>query len=128
MLTPILRFGVNNDKELSLLNVFFAARVRIWLFLCWVKLGLEPLIVDGLRTQAEQDVLYKQNDKNARLVGSHDGHAVDMNFKRNGVLVLVKASTDAAWQPVYELAEMCGILNGSKFKGYRDSNHFYVKK
>lgn len=127
MLSPILRFGVNNDKELSLLNVFFAARVRIWLFICWVKLGLEPVIVDGLRTAAEQAALHRQDSRNPATPGKHGtGEAVDMNFKRNGVMVLLKASSDAAWQPVWDLAEMCGISNGAKFKGYRDSNHFFV--
>jgi hypothetical protein len=127
MVTPLLRFGVNNDKELSLLNVFFAARLRVFLWLVWLKLGLEPLIVDGIRTDAEQAQRNKEDPRNPKEPGKHGtGEAADLNFKRDGVIVVLKASSDAVWQPIWDLAEMCGIKNGSKFKGYRDANHFYV--
>ncbi|RYE91480.1 MAG: hypothetical protein EOO37_00110 [Cytophagaceae bacterium] len=126
MLTPVLRFGVNNDNELAHLNVLFAARVRVWLFLCWLLHGLSPLVVDGLRSPAEQTQRHKEDARNPLNPGNHgSGEAVDMNFLRNGVIVLRKASTPAAWAPVYVLADLCGISNGSTFRGYPDNNHFY---
>lgn len=128
MLAPVLRFGVANDNEIAHLNILFAARVRVWLFLVWLLHGLEPLVVDGLRSAAEQLALHNKDPRNPATGGSHQsGKAVDMNFKRNGVLVLLKASKPAAWAPVYALAELCGILNGSTFTGYADNNHFYIK-
>jgi hypothetical protein len=128
LVAPLMRFGVANDNELARLNTGFSFRVRVWLWLCWIRYGLEPLIVDGLRTAAEQAALHKADKRNPATGGSHQlGKAVDMNFKRNGVIVLRKASTPAQWKDVYDLAEDCGILNGSLFNGYPDNNHFYIK-
>ena len=126
MLTPLLRFGVATDNEIAHLNIFFAARLRIFLLLCKVFYGLDVLVVDGLRTPAEQAALHKQDARNPLLPAKHGtGEAADLNFFRNGVLVLRKASSPAAWAPIYALAELCGIANGSTFRGYPDNDHFY---
>lgn len=126
-----LTFGAANDAELKrikALDAFFAVRVQIWMLLCRVVLGLTVVIVDGVRSPAEQAALHKQDSRNPKLPGDHgDGHAVDVNLYRNGVLVLRKASPAASWAAVYELAKLCGLSNGSTFRGYPDNNHFYKR-
>jgi hypothetical protein len=132
-----LRFGraadirANGDelKRISALSLDFAVRCQIFFLLCKFFYGLDVLVVDGVRTAAEQAALHKQNDKNPLKPGDHgDGHAVDLNFFRNGVLVLRKSSTPAQWQDVYDLADWCGLENGHAFPGYPDNNHFFKRK
>jgi hypothetical protein len=54
------------------------------------------------------------------------GVGLDLNFMRNGQIVLGKKGyTAAQWAKVYALADLCDISNGSTFKGYADINHFY---
>jgi hypothetical protein len=131
LLSLPLSFGASNDAELArikTLDVLFCVRVQIWMLLCRVVLGLTVVIVDGVRSAAEQAHLHAQDSRNPLKPGDHgDGHAVDVNIYRSGVLVLRKASPAASWAPVYELAELCGLSNGSGFKGYPDNNHFYKR-
>ena len=126
-----LTFGVNNDLEIQRikgLDPLFAIRVQIWMLLCKVLLGLTVVIVDGVRSALEQAHLHAQDSRNPLKPGDHgDGHAVDVNIYRSGVLVLRKASPAASWAPVYELAKLCGLSNGSTFKGYPDNNHFFKR-
>jgi hypothetical protein len=131
LLSLPLSFGVANDAELKrikALDALFCVRVQIWMLLCRVVLGLTVVIVDGVRSAAEQAQLHAQDSRNPASPGDHGvGHAVDVNIYRSGVLVLRKASPAAAWQPVYELAKLCGLDNGSTFKGYPDNNHFFKR-
>jgi hypothetical protein len=125
------KFGVANDAEIKKLEYFFAVRLQVFLLLCRVVLGLDVLIVDGWRSDAEQDALHARDSRNptaAKAKGrSHQaGKAADLNFFRNGVAVLRKATPPSTWKPVYALAAACGILNGSTFPGYPDNDHFYI--
>jgi hypothetical protein len=128
--SPVLSFGLLADAHLSALDWFFAQRVRAWLLLCRVFLGLQVLVTSGRRTAAQQLALHLADRRNPRPDEEHPdvhmrGVAVDVNFSRNGVPVLLKGSPAAAWAPVYALAALCGISNGSSFRGYPDNNHFY---
>jgi hypothetical protein len=126
-----LSFGAANDAELkriSALSLDFAIRLQIFFLLVKRIYGLDVLVVDGVRTPSEQAALHKQNPKNPLKPGDHgSGHAADLNFLRNGVLVLRKASTAAQWADVYALADWCGIDNGHAFSGYPDNNHFFKR-
>lgn len=122
-------FGVANDQKIKLLDYVFAVRLQVFLWIVWLVLGLRPLVVSGRRSAAQQDALHAADSRNppASKGSSHmAGKAVDLNFSRNGVLVLLKASPPAAWAPIYAIAASCGILNGSRFPGYPDNNHFYI--
>ena len=46
----------------------------------------------------------------------------------DGVPVLLKASSAAAWSKVVALAGFCGLSWGGLFTGYADNNHFYLKR
>jgi hypothetical protein len=127
-----LTFGAANDAELKRikqLDTLFAVRVQIWMLLVRFILGLRVVIVDGVRSPAEQAALHAQDKRNPLSPGDHgSGHAVDVNlYNSAGALVLRKASPATAWAPVYELAKLCGLSNGSTFTGYPDNNHFYKR-
>jgi hypothetical protein len=119
------------ERELAGLQPGFARRVRLWAFLCFVILQLRILIVDGLRTPAEQRARHAEDSRNPIDPGDHGaGRAVDVNFKqaKTGVFVLRKADPPRKWSAVYALAKLCGLSNGSTFKGYPDNNHFFRRK
>jgi hypothetical protein len=132
LLQSLLILSAASEKELSQLSRVFALRVRIWLFLVKTFLSLDAIITDGKRTPAEQNAQHAANAKNpaysATNPGDHIlGEAVDVNFSQNGVNVLRKANSPAAWAPVVKLAALCGISWGGNFKTYaEDRVHFYV--
>lgn len=126
-----LSYGPAANVQLDQLDVVFAARVRVWLLLVRVLLGLDVLIVSGRRTFVQQAAQHAANPKNpAPNLSKPDVHmrgvAVDVNFFRGRANVLMKGSSPAAWKAVYELADLCGISNGHAFSGYADNNHFFT--
>lgn len=128
--TPLLSFGGIADKELALLDFFFAVRVRVWLLLVRVTLGLSVLVTSGRRSHAQQLAQHLADRRNPDPRKSKPdvhmrGVGIDVNFMRNGIIVLRKASSPAEWAKVYALADLCGISNGSQFNGYPDNNHFF---
>lgn len=132
VLGPIISFGGLADTELSKLDFWFAQRVRAWLLLCRVVLGLQVLITSGRRTAAQQTAQHLADGRNpapnlARPDVHMRGVAVDVNFSRNGLPVLLKSTPAAVWAAVYALAALCGIENGSAFTGYPDNNHFFKR-
>lgn len=123
-------FGVANDQKIKDLDYWFAIRLQVFLWIVWLLLGLRVLVVSGRRTAAQQNALHAADSRNppAAKGSSHmDGRAADLNFFSNGVAVLLKGTPPAKWAPVYAIAASCGILNGSRFTGYPDNNHFYIK-
>jgi len=123
------KFGVTNDAKIKELDYWFAVRLQIFLHAVRLILGLDVLIVSGRRSAAQQDALHAADSRNppASKGSSHQaGKAVDVNFFRNGVAVLQKATARANWMPVYVIAAACGIKNGSLFTGYPDNNHLFT--
>lgn len=129
LVTKLISFGPKNDAELSRLSIGFGTDAQMFLLMVKVLLGYDVVVVDGLRTAAEQLALHKQNPKNPASPGDHgDGNALDLNFWKNGKPVLLKATSAAKWAPVYAIADIFNIDNGSTFNGYADNNHFYKRK
>jgi D-alanyl-D-alanine carboxypeptidase len=130
LLAPLISFGPLVDAELARLDYLFAIRVRAWLLLVRLEQGLSVVITSGRRSYAQQLLQHRADPRNpmpneAKPDVHMRGVAVDVNFWRDGMPVLLKASADAAWQPIWDLAEECGISNGHAFNGYKDKNHFY---
>ena len=136
VLTVFLDLGADkakkaaNKAEIAKLEFDFALRFQIacWLIKCYHN--LDVVVVDGFRSDAEQDALHAKDKRNppaSRGRGrSHQaGEAADVNFWRNGVPVLLKGTPAASWQPVYKIFAECGLQNGSTFPGYPDNNHIY---
>jgi hypothetical protein len=133
LLKLLLTFPSAVEKQLATLETGFAVCVRVWLFLVKLVLGLDVLIVDARRTPAEQNELHRQNPKNPlydpKKPSDHiEGRAVDVNFLKDDVPVLLKASGAKAWSKVVFLASLCGLSWGGLFQGYADNNHFYLKR
>ena len=95
------------------------------------ELGLTLYATSGYRTYAEQVVLHNQNPSNAKAGYSiHNfGFAIDLNVKKNGVIILKKASTNEAWEKsgVVALARKIGIQWVGNFGSYHDPVHFFLK-
>jgi hypothetical protein len=95
------------------------------------ELGLTLYATSGYRTYAEQVVLHNQNPSNAKAgYSSHNfGFAIDLNVKKNGVIILKKASTNEAWEKsgVVALARKIGIQWVGNFGSYHDPVHFFLK-
>jgi hypothetical protein len=128
LLYKMFSFPANVEAKLAGLSLTFSLQVRTWFMLCKVLLGIDMVIVSGLRTAAEQDALHRQNPKNppASAGSSHQsGRAVDVNGYKDGKIVLLKNSSPAQWSAAVSLAKRCGLGWGGLFKGYYDGNHFY---
>jgi hypothetical protein len=95
------------------------------------ELGLVLLATSGYRTYAEQVALHNQNPNNAKAgYSSHNfGFAIDLNVKKNGKIILVKASSNDAWKKsgIVSLAEKIGIDWVGDFGTYHDPVHFFIK-
>jgi hypothetical protein len=129
LIRKMIQFSPAVEAQLATLRPATAWRVRGWLLLCSVELGLEPVIVSARRTASQQAALHLADKRNpAPLPGKPDSHmqgrAVDMNFKKDGKMYLLKGSPVELWQPVFDLAKACGLRLGHLFKGYDDRNHF----
>ena len=132
LLISLLTFSAAVEKQLVTLKPGFGLCVRIWLRLVKFFLGYDVLIVDALRTPAEQNELHRQNPKNPAYnpnkPSDHiEGRAVDVNFLKDGKPVLLKASSAASWKMVVFYADLCGLSWGGLFPGYADNNHFYQR-
>lgn len=131
LLQTMCTFSPATEKELSRLDVTFVLRVRAWLLLVKLILGLDALITDGARSPAEQDAQHRANPKNPAYNANNPGshvllRAADLNFYSGSRLALVKASPPSSWLPVVRLAKLCGLSWGGNFSTYYDSVHFYV--
>jgi hypothetical protein len=129
LIRKMITFSPAVEAKLDTLRPVTRWRVRAWLILVYVELGLEPVIVSAARNATEQHLLHLADHRNPDPVaGKPDSHmskrAVDMNFKKDGKTYLLKGSPVADWQPVYDLALTCGLTLGHFFKGYDDRNHF----
>ena len=95
------------------------------------ELGLTLYATSGYRTYAEQVDLHNQNPSNAKAgYSSHNfGFAIDLNVKKNGVIILKKASTNEDWEKsgVVALARKIGIQWVGNFGSYHDPVHFFLK-
>lgn len=93
------------------------------------KLGYTGIISSSGRTYQEQAYYYNQDKRNAPPGGSsHEvGEAADINFYKNGKLVLTKRTAKTTWtnSGLPQLAKQYGINWGGNFKNYADNNHFY---
>ena len=77
------------------------------------ELGYTLYATSGYRTYAEQVVLHNQNSSNAKPgFSSHNfGFALDLNVRKDGKAILLKASSNDAWKKsgVVDLAKKIGI-------------------
>ena len=95
------------------------------------ELGLTLYATSGYRTYAEQVILHNQNSSNA-LPGysSHNfGFAIDLNVRKNGKAILLKASSNEAWKKsgIVDLAKSIGIDWVGDYGSYHDPVHFFLK-
>jgi len=93
------------------------------------KLGYSVVITDAHRTTQEQAGLDRLNPSNA-AAGQSDheyGFAVDVNIKKDGKIVLKKASSKQDWinSGVVAVAKKHGFKWGGDFNSYHDPIHFY---
>jgi hypothetical protein len=94
------------------------------------ELGYTLYATSGYRTFAEQVALHNQNSSNARAgFSSHNfGFAIDLNVKKDGKIILLKASSNDAWEKsgVVALARKIGIKWVGNFGTYHDPVHFFL--
>lgn len=95
------------------------------------ELGLTLYATSGYRSYAEQVILHNQNSSNA-LPGysSHNfGFAIDLNVRKNGKAILLKASSNEAWKKsgIVDLAKSIGIDWVGDYGSYHDPVHFFLK-
>lgn len=129
ILQKYLELPLDVERHLAKLQPVFRAKVRIWLKLVKEKLGYDVLITSSLRTPAEQNALHKKDSRNPAYnplkPSTHNvGLAVDVNFKKDGKVVLRMATAAEQWAPVVSLAKTCKISWGGTFTGYPDRVHF----
>ena len=93
------------------------------------ELNYVAIATSGYRSWEEQTRLKAQNSKNASAGNSsHNyGFALDVNFMKDGVNVLMKATDTSKWQKsgILDVAKDMGLLWGGTFDGYPDRVHFY---
>jgi hypothetical protein len=115
------------NRFLAALPVLNRIRFRAFLLACQAR-GWEPIITSGVRDAAAQERLHKQNPKNPKTVGTHDGRALDLNFVK-GKIHLKKATPAAEWRAsgIIAIAKSLGIKWGGEiFKTYYDPVHFQL--
>ncbi len=95
------------------------------------ELGYVAIATSGYRSWEEQKKLKAQDSRNASAGNSsHNyGFALDVNFMKDGVNVLKKATDTSKWQKsgILDLAKDMGFLWGGTFEGYPDRVHFYYE-
>ena len=129
MAAKYLTFDTRTESFLATLETGFRLRMRVFLAVVRFTLGLEPYPNSARRTAAQQAVLHKQDKRNpAPNIERPDVHmlgiALDLNFMKDGKLVLLKGSGAAAWAPVVRIADLFSLTWGGRFTGYPDNNHF----
>ena len=126
----------------------FEVYVKTFFYLVWKRLGYSITITDGVRSQSEQTRLYnawvargRTGLPAAKLVGYHNGLAIDMNFNTEGVEVngvtgtigsskLMNqddAANKALWlkSGIVDIATEVGLTWGGNFKPNQyDPIHF----
>ena len=124
-----------NIRTLNFLNKLHPKfRVPVALFFSEIedKLNLTVYPTSGYRTFAEQAVLYKDNNKNAKAgYSDHNfGFAMDINIMdKNNNIILRKKDTVKKWKDsgVIGISENLGFKWGGNFVNYHDPVHFYIK-
>ena len=95
------------------------------------ELELTLYATSGYRTYAEQVILHNQNSSNAVPgYSSHNfGFAIDLNVRKNGKAILLKASSNEAWKKsgIVDLAKSIGINWVGNYGSYHDPVHFFLK-
>lgn len=130
LINKYLTFPLDVERQLLTLRPVFQVKVRVWLALVKTRLGLDVLVTSARRTFAQQAAQHAADPRNpAPSVEAPDIHmqggAVDVNFLKDGVVILRKASPAADWSDVVTLAKSCGIARwGGNFSGYPDRVHF----
>ena len=124
-----------NIRTLNFLNKLHPKfRIPVALFFSEIenKLNLTVYPTSGYRTFAEQAVLYKQNDKNAKAgYSDHNfGFAMDINIMdKNNKIILRKKDTVKKWKDngVIGISKNLGFKWGGDFVNYHDPVHFYIR-
>lgn len=130
LINKYLTFPLDIERQLTTLRPVFQVKVRVWLALVKTRLGLDVLVTSARRTYAQQAAEHMADARNpAPNLSAPDVHmagiAVDVNFLKDGVVILRKASPAAAWADVVTLAKACGIARwGGDFSNYPDRVHF----
>jgi len=127
LISKMFTFDKDTEAKLATLEPGFRRKVRVFLAAVQAQLGLDPLVTSARRTAAQQDALRRQDKRNppSTTPTTHmQGLAVDLNFKKAGVVVLRMASTNAQWAPVVAIADKFGFTWGGRFTGYPDRVHF----
>lgn len=131
ILQRLLTFPLDVERHLKTLSPVFQAKVRVWLALVKTRLGLDVVVTSSRRTFAQQAAQHAADKRNpapdlARPDVHMQGIAIDVNFKKDGVIVVRKASDRAKWAPIVALAKDCKIRRwGGDFKTYSsDTVHF----
>ena len=124
-----LTFDARTESYLATLAPGFAGRVRVFLAVVRFALGLEPYPTSALRSAKQQAAQHAADKRNpAPNLSRPDTHmqgiALDLDFMKDGKLVLLKTSSAVAWAPVVRIADLFSFTWGGRFTGYPDNNHF----
>ena len=92
------------------------------------ELGFDVIITQSYRSIAYQNKLHKENPKNAKggFSAHNYGFAIDVNFTKNGKIILKKSSPKHEWleSGIIKIAKECGLRWGGEFTLYYDPIHF----
>lgn len=95
------------------------------------KLGYEPYVTSAYRDYDKTIELKAVNSKNATISYHNFGVALDLNIKKDGVIILGKASSVEAWEKtgIPQLAKKLGFIwGGTDIPNYFDPVHFDLRK
>lgn len=122
-------------EKLASLHPIVTLRGRCMVDLC-AHAGLAILVTQGLRTWAEQDVLYSKGRTKAPIgkqyvvtnaKGGHSWHNFGLAFDIVVLDAIGKADWDAShpgWGEAAELGKSVGLEWGGDWKGFKDRPHF----
>jgi len=102
-------------------------RIKFFLDFCWLvtlakmRRGIELLPTCYHRTQAEQDVLYRDGKSQTKHSKHQDWLAIDATIVRNGQLIW-EADSDYEW--LGSIWEGMGHVWGGRWKSLKDVYHF----
>lgn len=95
------------------------------------KLGYEPYITSAYRDYDKTIALKAQDSRNASISYHNFGVALDLNIKKDGVIILGKGNTVAEWEKtgIPKLAKKLDLIwGGTDIEGYIDTVHFDLRK
>ncbi len=134
LLSRFMTFNAATESKISTLSPLFKLRLRVFLALVKKNFGYEPLITSARRTAAQQAALHLLDNRNpapnlARPDTHMRGEAADIDFFKDGLLVLGKHTPAALWAPVVAISDGLGLTWGGRFHTktgalYADNNHF----